>query len=555
MPGIQIHRLYMEKGKYRKLLNEVFGLMKGEKLDAALQESKSAARVDAVQDLMRAAIIRSSICKFNGTPYYFSGRIYEEMAWDDFGNLIYDLMRKCKMPNGDYSRVEGVLKVCKRVVAGKALKPDNAIVVFNNCVFDMNARRAHSFNRRWVQTTCVPYDYKPEEHVFLWRMFLDEVLPDKNMQKVLQEFLGSIFVDRRVAKMETMLVLRGSGSNGKSVVFETIMGILGRENVSNFGIGALITGNERKKNIAFINGKRLNYCSEIQALEFGKDSDTLKSLISGEPTEARPIYGDNFTAYNIPLLMANANQMPYLKDWSYGMRRRICIIPFEVEIPKARQKKELSRDLEAEYPAIFNWILEGRDRFIANGYKLTDSKELENVMDEYQSESSTVMKFMYQMNYLCRYEEIADIEPKWMSSAILYRKYCKWCRDNNAKEENVTVFGRILSEAGYRKKRTPNGQVYGLYGTALTEKLYYEKREDLRGKYKQRIAKPVYQDGKRYAYTHEGLAACLSLSIYQVQRLFREKKLEGTYHMEKRTTVFDLDAVEKIIKQLKIRTK
>lgn len=95
----------------------------------------------------------------------------------------------------------------------------------------------------------------------------------------------------------------------------------------------------REKNIAFINGKRLNYCSEIQALEFGNDSDTLKSLISGEPTEARPIYGDNFTAYNIPLLMANANQMPYLKDWSYGMRRRICIIPFEVEIPKARQKK------------------------------------------------------------------------------------------------------------------------------------------------------------------------------------------------------------------------
>ena len=59
---------------------------------------------------------------------------------------------------------------------------------------------------------------------------------------------------------------------------------------------------KEKKNIAFINGKRLNYCSEIQALEFGKDSDTLKSLISGEPTEARPIYGDNFTAYNIPFV-------------------------------------------------------------------------------------------------------------------------------------------------------------------------------------------------------------------------------------------------------------
>lgn len=226
------------------------------------------------------------------------------------------------------------------------------------------------------------------------------MLPDEGWQHVFQEFLGSIFIDRRTAKIETMLVLRGSGSNGKSVVFETIMGILGRDNVSNFGIGALITGTERKKNIAYINGKRLNYCSEIQALEIGRDSDVLKSLISGEPTEARPMYGDNFTAYDIPLLMANANQMPYLKDWSYGMKRRICILPFEIEIPIARQRKSLARDLEREYSAIFNWILEGRDRFISNGYKLSENKKLDKVMDEYQAESSTVMKFMYQMNYL-----------------------------------------------------------------------------------------------------------------------------------------------------------
>ena len=105
-------------------------------------------------------------------------------------------------------------------------------------------------------------------------------------------------------------------------------------------------------------------------MEIGRDSDVLKSLISGEPTEARPMYGDNFTAYDIPLLMANANQMPYLKDWSYGMKRRICILPFEIEIPIARQRKSLARDLEREYSAIFNWILEGRDRFISNGYRL-----------------------------------------------------------------------------------------------------------------------------------------------------------------------------------------
>ena len=101
----------MDKIKYKKLLTEVFGLMDEQDLSSALSLSKSAMRVDAVQDLLRNAIIRSSIRMFNGLPHYFSGKVYESMSPDDFGSLIYDLMRKCALPNGDYSRVEGVIKV------------------------------------------------------------------------------------------------------------------------------------------------------------------------------------------------------------------------------------------------------------------------------------------------------------------------------------------------------------------------------------------------------------------------------------------------------------
>lgn len=540
----------MDKVKYKKLLSEVFGLVGKGDLEHALSLSKSGMRVDAVQDLLRDAVIRSSLGMFNGLPHYFSGKIYESMSPDDFGSLVYDLLRKCGLPDGDYSRVEGVIKVCRRVVSGKELRPDSAIVVFNNCVLDMNDRRTHEFGRRWVQVTSVPYDYNPAEHVFLWRQFIDEVLPEEGWQRVLQEFLGSIFVDRRSAKVETMLVLRGSGSNGKSVVFETILGILGRDNVSNFGLGSLITGSERKKNIAYINGKRLNYCSEIQALEIGRDSDVLKGLISGEPTEARPIYGENFTAYDIPLLMANANQMPYLKDWSYGMKRRICILPFEVEIPPARQRKSLSRDLGREYGAIFNWILEGRDRFVGNGYKLSENRKLDRVMDEYQSESSTVMRFMYKMNYLRTYEDVTDVEPKWIPSAILYRRYRKWCKVNGVEEDNVTRFGRILSEAGYRKKRTPEGQMYGLYGKALMEEFRYARIGE---RNKERIkghSKPVVVDGRRYAYTFEGLAACTGVGFRSVSSWMREKRLEGCYRKNGRRTEFDLDSVEARLREL-----
>lgn len=65
-----------------------------------------------------------------------------------------------------------------------------------------------------------------------------------------------------------------------------------------------------KQNIASINGKRLNYCSEMQTKEFGANADALKALISGEPFEVRLVYINNFTARNIPLLMGKRQPHP-----------------------------------------------------------------------------------------------------------------------------------------------------------------------------------------------------------------------------------------------------
>lgn len=540
----------MDSEKYQNLLAEVRRFMPKDKLDSALSYTKSSMRIDAVSDLMRNAFLRSSIGMFNGCPHYFSGRIYESMSWDDFGNLIYDLMRRCNLPDGDYSRVEGIIKVCKRVVSGKQLQLNTAIMVFKNCVLDMRRKKSYNFHRKWVQVSCVDYKYDPDEHVSAWKHFLEQVLPNPVLRDVLQEFLGSIFIDRKDAKMETMLVLKGNGSNGKSVVFETVMGILGRENVSNFGISALISGSDRKKNIAYINGKRLNYCSEIQALEFGKDSDMLKALISGEPVEARPLYGNNFTAYNIPLLMANANQMPKLNDMSNGMLRRICIIPFDVEIPPNKQKKDLAKDLAHEYPAIFNWVLEGRERFIANGYKLKGGKELERIIEEYRSESSTVLSYMFHMKYSSRIVDPAVVEPSWVYSSTLYKQYIRWCKDNEVNYENMHVFGRILKTVGFQNKRMANGVIYGIYGD-VDHRMLYDKIKTMRTntKNKRNMTEVIHKQGKRLVYTVEGLSAATGVSLSQIEKAFNGGMFNGMFHKEGRTTVFYLDECERRLRE------
>jgi hypothetical protein len=201
--------------------------------------------------------------------------------------------------------------------------------------------------------------------------------------ELLQMFLGATLMSRREAKIETMLVLYGTGANGKSVVFETVKGVLGNDNVTHFGISEIMKDGDQKKNVAMMNGKRLNYCSEIRSY-FRDDryDDILKVLISGEPMTARPMYGENFTAYDIPLLMANTNFSIYESTLTPAMRRRMRQIKFGVKIEQFKQDRCLSNRLRKEYPAILRWMAIGLDKLRAENYTLPNDGYQVETMDD-----------------------------------------------------------------------------------------------------------------------------------------------------------------------------
>ncbi len=577
----------MDSLKYDLLLSEVYGLMEGSELNAVLERMEGLAKVDAVQDLLRDALKNSSVAMFNGIPYCFDGKIYSAISWSDFSNLIYDIMRRCKVPFGFYGKVSSMSKICRNVVESKVLYPDNKLMVFRNCVYDTESGAVHGFDKKWVQVTSVNYDYIPDDRAFVWLQFLDQVLPDAELQDLLQEFLGSIFIDRDKAKIETLLILYGSGSNGKSVVYETITGILGKENVTNFALSALMSGDERKKNIAYINGKRLNYCSEINTLAFGKDSDAIKSLISGEPVEARVNYGDNFTARNIPLMMANTNKLPKLVDDSWGMKRRLCIVPFYVEISKEQQKITLADDLRDEYSGIFNWIMEGRRKFIEGEYKLPYSRVADRVMAEYSSGGNNVTKFMFERGYMKKYGDVNDVEPAWLKRHDMYIDYKRWCFNRKEVIESELEFNRIITTAGYEIKRKTDGMYVGVFGKMAvknlkkklieedakarkvvindleTVKAAIEKKEEAgeitkeeakSEKFKaaqkargQRITldtkvKGLYEEGgKIYARGTVALAEYLCISISKMTYMMSKKVFEGLYVAKHGVYCFDVD--------------
>ena len=66
----------------------------------------------------------------------------------------------------------------------------------------------------------LPYDYNPGADCPMFRRYLDEVMPEKEAQDVLAEYIGWLFIPE--LKLEKILFLYGSGCNGKSVFVEII---------------------------------------------------------------------------------------------------------------------------------------------------------------------------------------------------------------------------------------------------------------------------------------------------------------------------------------------
>lgn len=544
---------------YAVMLESVVQAVDRQSLSEALEEGKRGVRFDRIQDILRRAVLDSTLCCYNTMPYVFTGRIYEQAAktWRVFDNLIYDTMRECGVPFGHYGRIRSMATILESAARCKILEPDPSLMVFRNCIFDTETGETDDFGPDKVAVTMVDYDYNPDDQPVRWLLFLNRVLPDKKMQAILQQFLGAVFIRRGTVKIEKMLVLLGGGANGKSVIFETVRGILGEENVKTFGLGALMSSGEKLKNIATINGRRLNYSSEMQMRDFGCDPELFKKLVSGEPQEARYIGENPFSATDIPLLMANANHIPTWQDTSNGMRRRFLIIPFKVEIPRSERDPQLAVKLRDDYSGIFNWMLEGKRLFIANDYKFTDSEEMEGLLDEIQAESSTVLRFMLDRGYKATHPD-KSLEGVKVRARALYQDYVKWCMTEQiapVDQENENRFGRILKSVNYFSGKDSGGVYYIIYTNRAEIPMPYVREKGDEGRRREEVKadqRPFTDCGRKWVRTRQGIARHLNISEGVIAAALKEGYMQKATKKDPenaRIVMFDVEMTRKAVQE------
>ncbi|MEI8280391.1 MAG: phage/plasmid primase, P4 family, partial [Bacteroidota bacterium] len=292
----------------------------------------------------------------------------------------------------------------------------------------------------------LPFEYDTSKTAPIFIAFLNRVLPSIESQTVLAEYIGYLFISSSVLKLEKALYLYGTGANGKSVFFEIINAMLGKENVSNYSLESITKQDGYTR--AVLSKKILNYASEIS----GKmDSSIFKALTSGEEIEAREIYGKPFTMKDYAKLMFNCNELPKEIEFTDAFFRRLMIIKFGVTIPENEQDKELAAKIIAsELSGVFNWVLDGLKRVLVQR-KFTECTEVKDAVEEYRTMSDSIRMFIDENGY--------EKSSNHTSLALVYEQYQEYCKDSGCFPCQKGRFSERLVNMGYKKERTSKGMV------------------------------------------------------------------------------------------------
>jgi putative DNA primase/helicase len=409
--------------------------------------------------LEKAEKLGYRLAQNNGVTYIFNGNYWVSIHESKLETLLGECAKKMgvELIDSKYFRFrESLLSqfFSSAYFAKPESSQDKVLINLRNGTFEVSIDKQglRPFKDKDFLRYQLPFSYDTKATAPLFEKYLKRVLPEKELQDILAEYIGYVFIKN--LKLEKVLLLFGSGANGKSVFFEIVNAILGRENVSNFSLTSLNNETYRSN----LEDKLLNYGSEIKG---SLESDIFKQLASGEPIGAKRLYKDPFTMFDYAKLMFNANELPKDVEHNEAYFRRFLIVPFLVTIPQEERDPELPKKIIAnELSGVFNWVLAGLNRVLEKkGF--TNSKTSQSFLEKYKNESDTVFMFLEEQDYKPCY----DGNSKGL--AELYGEYKAYCQAFGYFPNNIKNFGIRLESNKLQIVRKTNGKFVNVSKTPI----------------------------------------------------------------------------------------
>lgn len=269
--------------------------------------------------------------------------------------------------------------------------------------------------------------------------FIERVLPDEDVRLFIQTYMGYCLTGE--ISEQIFIFMYGGGSNGKSVLIDIIARILGKYsqslNFDSFADNSRKRGGDATPDLATLPGARMVRVSEIKKNEKLAEA-TVKQVTGGEAMSVRHLNKGFFSFYPEFKLILSGNHKPQITGNDHGIWRRICLVNFNVKIPRDERDVHLPEKLWKERSGILNWLLDGCQMWHAE-QKLKIPNVILKETEEYRSESDPMSVFIL--------DELIYEPGGETSLKDIYQRFKKWGADTSrANEWKAITVSRALKE-------------------------------------------------------------------------------------------------------------
>ena len=313
----------------------------------------------------------------------YNGKIYDKLQAE---TIIKEETEKL-IPNcSTHDRREVINKIKAQTYTDlENFDSDPNLITLENGIFSLESMQLTPHTPEHLSRVLLPVEYhKPEfediednlKDTLFWKYLknsftVNEIFRKEDFESIL-EIVASFFIKRHVDEKAIMLL--GSGENGKSVLLNYIVSILGKDNVAEIPLQDL---SNDKFMTADLDGKSANIFPDLEQNEL-RHTGKIKAIVSNEGIQVQRKHGHPFTLYPFVKLIFSANRFPKVFDQNQGFFRRWIIIKWERNFENDPQRIEYLREKLAnnrdEINKVFSCLISISKKLNTVG-KFTHSKD------------------------------------------------------------------------------------------------------------------------------------------------------------------------------------
>ena len=361
------------------------------------------------------------------------------------------------------SKQKNVVDMLKSQVPTHPDELDTQPMLLNcgNGTIDLETGKLEKHRQQDLITKITNTNYDPDAKCSRWIKFLDEIFnSNQNLIKFMQRAVGYALTSE--IREHVLLVLHGTGRNGKSTLLETMIDILGDYAKPSAPDLLMQKRNDtHPTEIAELKGMRLVACVETEEGHRLKEG-LVKRLTGGDTQKGRFIHQDWFEFRQTHKLFLAVNRKPDIRGTDEGIWSRIRLIPFDVEIDDNKQDPKLMQKLIKEAPGILAWAVQGCLDWQKEG--LGNPQEVRQASTDWREDADVIGRFIEDR---CIIKESATAP-----GGLLYSEYKLWCDSQGERPNSNKIFAEKLREKGYEKDQTRKGAIWKGIGLLDTKSTY-----------------------------------------------------------------------------------